>query len=112
MVEELGLVVSGDGLVFKICWGGLDAFSGEGEVGFGFHPVETGDPGRGDEDLFAGPPGAGCYFDVADGPGFIVDDETVDVSEFSVEGFDVVGVYQLCAAEVGISGFTRHGLLD
>ena len=46
MVEELGLVVSGDGLVFEVCGGGLDAFSGEGKVGFGIHPVETGDPGR------------------------------------------------------------------
>jgi hypothetical protein len=69
-----------------------------------FGPAHTFDPRGRNQYLFARQPIPGCYLNVADSPGFIIDHEAVHMADFTISRFHVIAGDGFGAAEVRIRG--------
>jgi hypothetical protein len=96
------LKLSRDWNIFLVFRRGLDGLTREFGIDLRIRPTHFVNPGRRNQHLLAGPPIAGCDFDVADSPCLIIDMELIYVANLTITSFNVKSYRRFGTPQTGI----------
>src|SRR6185312_15095997 len=103
MPVEIELLVSAQRYRRVVRWRVLDGLLARSDSDRVIEPTYFPDPLRRNEDLVTQPPVARVHDQVANGPGFLIDQQVLHVADTAIARFDVIVHHCLAAAQVRVA---------